>query len=508
MEFKFTQDPLEKIPADVALVVVFGNEGEKSSPISLRQTDGGLGLDKLLKQALSKIIREQAFTGKEGETILLNTLSQIKPKYIVVAGLGTAKNFSTETLRRVGGKSVQIANKIRAGSLAVVLESGNMQGKNLDNRLQAFVEGALLANYQFNRFKTKNNTNKKNTFQTFWFKHPGNSARLKKVCEEAYATVEGVNLARDLTNLPPNILTPTALGREAQDLAKKYKNISAKVFSPAEIKKEKMGALLAVAQGAKEPPAFIHLKYTPPQKSKLKVALVGKGITFDSGGLNIKTREMELMKMDMGGAAAVLGVFKILGELKPKVAVEGFIPSCENMPAGNAYRPSDIITTRSGKTVEITNTDAEGRLALADALDFALESKPDYMIDMATLTGGAAYALGELVTPVLGNDKKLVSRLIQAGEKAGEPAWELPIVQEYKKGYSKTPADIKNSGSGTRASTISGAIFLEEFVKKNKWAHMDIASTAWADEPTSIHPMIGATGSPVRTIFYFLNDLA
>lgn len=506
MEFHFTKESPEKIATDLLFVTVFEHAGEKPAPALLRKQDGGEALDKILDGALSKTIRAQNFRGKEGETLFFHTFGKTTASYLVVAGLGKPKEFSAEALRRLGGRLAQTANKAKAGSIAGLLEPAGLFGLQAEKRFRAFVEGALLANYQFTRFKTKKENNQ-NSLKNFWFHFKGNPARLKKVCEESLSLVDGICLTRDLTNLPPNILTPTTLGKEALRLAKEHKNISVKVFSPAEIKKEKMGALLAVAQGSKEPPAFIHLKYSPPQKGKLKVAVVGKGITFDSGGLNIKTREMELMKIDMAGAAAVLGIFKALASWKPKVAVEGFIPSCENMPAGEAYRPSDIITTRSGKTVEIINTDAEGRLALADALDFACGTNPDYIIDMATLTGGAAYALGELCTPILGNDKKLIADLLQAGKEAGEPSWELPIIHEYKKGYVKGPADLKNSGSGTHASTISGAIFLEEFVREKKWVHMDIASTAWADEPTAYHTMVGATGNPVRTIVYFLNKL-
>lgn len=507
LEFKFTRESIDRIAADLVFVVVFEKGGgEKPSFASLRKSDGGDTLDKTLDHVLSKTMREQLFAGKEGETLLFHTFGKIRPKYVLIVGAGSLKKFSNESLRRIGGKVTQIAGKIKASSLAAQIESQDIKGAKAEDRLRSFVEGCLLANYQFNQFKTKKEE-KKPPLKTLMFQFKGKSNRLEGACLEGQIIAEGANFARDLTNLPPNILTPAQLGKEALGLAKKYKNISAKVFSPEEIRDQKMGALLAVAQGSKTPPAFIHLKYKPQAKSKNKIALVGKGITFDSGGLNIKQKDQELMKFDMAGSAAVLGIFKALGELKLKIAVEGFIPAAENMPAGNAYHPSDIIKTRSGKTVEIVNTDAEGRLALADALDFALESKPSYIIDMATLTGGAAYALGELWTPLLGNDRTLIHQLMAAGKKAGEPSWELPIIQDYKKGYLKGPADLKNAGSGTMASTISGAIFLQEFVKENKWAHMDIASTAWADEPTNYYTMVGATGNPVRTILYFLMHL-
>lgn len=503
MEFRFTKDPLEKVPAELVFVVCFEKESEKLVSTTLQKSDGGEALDKVLDSQISKTIRAQKFSAKEGESLLFNTFGKTKARALLVVGAGTEKNFSLETLRRIGGKVTQAVNNIKGDSVGVVVEPATIKGMPASERLQAFVEGVLLANYSFDCFKQKEKQVPK-TLQTFWFHSKGNSKSLQSACETAQIMAEAANVARDLTNRPPNDLTPTMLAEAALAQAKANKNISCKVFGPKEIKSQKMGAILAVSQGSKEPPRFVHLSYKPVGKSKGKIALVGKGITFDSGGLNIKTRDQEYMKFDMAGAAAVVGVFHALAKLKPKVQVEGFIAAAENMPSGSAIRPGDIIKTRAGKTVEIVNTDAEGRLVLADALDYALEFKPNYMIDMATLTGGAAYALGELWTPILGNDKQLVDRLLKAGKKAGEPSWELPIVQDYKKGYLKGPADLKNSGSGSKASTIAGALFLEEFVKKNKWVHMDIASTVWADEPTFYYTMEGATGNPVRTILYFL----
>lgn len=508
--FKFSKDSLDKLPADLLFAVVFEKNGKKAKSAILNRGDGGVLLDELLNGELLKALRDQEFSGKEGETFLFNTFGKTKAKNILVAGLGAEKKYSLDVLRRLGGKVAQTANKIKAQSAGGMIEAESVKGFSAATRLKAFCEGAGLAHYQFNQFKKAKPANGA-TLKTVWLSAKGGGG-LEAACEEGRIFAAAANAARDLTNRPPNDLTPSALAAAAQEMAsaaaktKGYKNISCRVWGLKEIRAEKMGALLAVAQGSKEPPAFIHLSYKPSGKAKAKIAIVGKGITFDSGGLNLKTRDQEFMKFDMAGAAAVVGVFQALSSLKLNVAVEGFIASSENMPSGTAYRPGDIIQTRAGKTVEIINTDAEGRLVLADALDVACECKPDYIIDMATLTGGAAYALGELFTPVLSNDKKLAEKLLAAGEKAGEPSWRLPIVPDYKKGYLKGPADLKNSGSGTKASTIAGALFLEEFVRENKWAHMDIASTAWADEPTAVYSQVGATGNPVRTILYFLES--
>ena len=503
MNFKFTKDPIEKLNADLVFVVCSEKESEKPIPASLQNGDGGQDLDKIFGGQISQMIRTEQFSGKEGEALLIHTFGKIKARAILVVGAGNPKNYSLETLRRIGGRIAQCANSIKAISVGGVAESTKIKGIATTERIQALTEGLLLSHYNFDQYKQKEKSPPK-TLANVVFQTKINPAPLQKGVAMAQTFVQAANLTRDLTNRPANDVTPTVLAKMATALAKEYKNISVKVLGLKEIKAQKMGGILAVTQGSVEPPAFIHLVYTPPKKSKTKVALVGKGITFDSGGLNIKTRDMEFMKIDMGGAATVLGVFQALATMKLPVQVEGFIASCENMPSGTAIRPGDIITTRAGRTVEIINTDAEGRLVLADALDYACDTKPTYIIDMATLTGGAAYALGELCTPVLGNDQRLIDKILAAGKKAGEPAWQLPLMREYKKGYLKGPADLKNSGSGSRASTISGALFLEDFAKKNKWAHMDIASTCWADEPTSYYTQIGATGIPVRTLLNFL----
>lgn len=515
MNFKFTKERVEKISADILMVVCFQKEGEKPTPATLQHIDGGHDLDKIFEGQITQLIQRQKFSGKEGETLLFNTLGKIKAHTILVMGAGPLKKFSSETARRIGGKSTQVANSAKAESVGFILESSKVNDVVTQERLQTFVEGVVLANYRFDNYKTEDEKNPP-TLETFFIQAKGN----KKPCQgqslrslfEKAITIgktlgDASNFARTLINTPANDLTPTDLGEAAKTLAKKHKNISCTVWGLKQIQSQRMGGILGVSQGSTQPPSFIHLIYTPPKKSKTKIALVGKGITFDSGGLNLKMREQEVMKADMGGAAAVLGIFDAIATLKPNVAVEGFIAASENLPSGSATKPGDILKTRSGKTIEIVNTDAEGRVVLADAVDYAMECKPTYMIDFATLTGGAGFALGEICTPVLGNDKRLVEKILAAGKKAGELSWELPLIQEYKKGYMKGPAHIKNSGSGSLASTICGALFIEDFVKKTKWAHMDIAFTNWADQPGFYYSMEGATGTPVRTMVNFLRDL-
>lgn len=505
MNFQFTKEPFEKIATDLLFVLCFQKEGGKESPATLQKNDGGQALDKIFSGAIGRALERQKFSGKEGEALLVNTLGKIRAGAILVMGGGPLKKFSAETARRIGGKTAQTANTVKAVSAAFMLEGGKVGGVPPQERLQAFAEGIVLANYRFDRYKTEKGKNPP-ALKTFFIQTKGDTKPLQGAVQTAAVLGEATNFARDLVNAPANDMTPTDLGKAALALAKKYKNISCTVWGPKQIASQKMGGILGVSQGSVEPPAFIHLTYTPPKKSKTRVALVGKGITYDSGGINIKMRNQELMKIDMGGAACVLGVFEAIAKLKPAVSVEGFIAASENMPSGSAIKPGDILKTRSGKTIEVVNTDAEGRIVLADAIDYAKECKPTYMIDFATLTGTAVYAVGEICTPVLGNDRKLVEKILAAGKKAGEMAWELPLIPEYKKGYMNGPAHIKNSGSSSMAATICGALFLEEFVGENKWAHMDIAFTSWS-KPNSCYAMEGATGTPVRTIVYFLFGL-
>lgn len=507
MDIQLTKTSLAEIEADMAFVGAAQKvSGEKTSA-ALETADGGLELDRKLGGLLSTLIQDQEFSGGAGETILVQTHGKIRPKYVLVIGCGKATELDLEAVRRFAAAAVAAANRIKAGSAAGKLEANTVRSMTPAARLQAFTEGAALSDYLFEHFREKKNR-KQNSLAKIFVHAEGNATTLEASITKGLQTARGINYARELTNLPANILNPTTLASEAKKLAARHKNISCRVLTGKELEKEKMFSVMAVGRGSATPPHFIHLKYTPPKKSKVKVAIVGKGVTFDSGGYNIKLKKMEEMKQDMAGASAVLGLFEALGYLKLPVAVEGFVAACENMINGSAFRPSDIIRSRAGKSIEIMNTDAEGRLVLADALDFASDQKPDMMIDMATLTGAAGYALGELVTPVFCNDSKLWGRLKKAGELAGEPSWEMPLFQEYKKGSKNGPADLKNSGTGTLAGTIAGALFLEEFVKPGiAWAHMDIAFTAVTEKPLPYCTPKGGTGVPVRTLLYFLESL-
>lgn len=314
----------------------------------------------------------------------------------------------------------------------------------------------------------------------------------------ARAAAEGIEFARELGNLPPNFATPTRLGEEARKLAKAHK-FQCEVLGPKEIAGEKMGSFLAVAQGSEQPPRFIVLRHKGAAASEPPVVLVGKGITFDSGGISIKpSQDMDEMKFDMGGAASVLGTFRALGELKPAINVVGLIPTCENMPDGRSVKPGDIVTSMSGQTIEILNTDAEGRLILCDALTYAERFKPQAVVDIATLTGACVVALGGVRSGMFASDDKLAGELTAAGEAALDPCWRMPLDEEYAEGLKSNFADVANVG-GRAGGAVTAAKFLQRFAAAFPWAHLDIAGTAWKGGPAK-----GSTGRPVGLLLQFL----
>ncbi|MBC5764313.1 leucyl aminopeptidase [Ramlibacter albus] len=325
-----------------------------------------------------------------------------------------------------------------------------------------------------------------------------NAGPLQAAFERARGAAAGIEFARELANLPPNYATPTRLGEEAKKLAKSN-GITAEVLGPKEVAKLGMGSFMGVAKGSAEPLRFIVLKYNGGPKDQAPVVLVGKGITFDTGGISIKPApEMDEMKFDMGGAASVLGTFRALAEIRPKVNVVGLIPSCENMPDGAAYKPGDILTSMSGQTIEVLNTDAEGRLILCDALTYAERFKPKAVIDIATLTGACVIALGNVRSGMFATDDNLAVALTVAGEQALDPCWRMPLDDEYGEGLKTNFADVANVG-GRAGGAITAAKFLQRFAANYPWAHLDIAGTAWKGGPAK-----GATGRPVGLLLEYI----
>ncbi len=453
-------------------------------------------------EAARKTIGEEGFKGKEGQATIVYPNSGYFSAKAIVLGLGEKDNISIDSLRRAGGRLARKAREIRLEE-AVIEWPKNLTGEHA----KAFTEGMILGSYQFNRYKTQTKDNPLG-LQKLTLKVPtGLLVSVKKYTQTAQYYCDGVILARDLINGAPSDVTPRVLADTARKIAKG--NIRFKLYTKHDLKKMGAGGILGVNIGSAQEPFLIHLHYKPSKKPTKSIAIVGKGITFDSGGLSLKPAgSMETMKMDMSGAAAVLGVFSQLAKLKPEVEVHGIIPTTENMPGGRAYKPGDVLKALNGKTMEVLNTDAEGRLILSDALSYAVQQKADEIIDLATLTGACVIALGSLVAGALSNDVKLLDRVKVATEAEGEPIWELPLVKEYREDIKSKVADIKNIGGSREAGTIIGGLFLQEFVGNTPWVHLDIAGPAYLEREIPAVPYLtfGGTGLMVRSLLTFLQN--
>lgn len=437
-------------------------------------------------------LTRQGFTGEPGKTALRSTSELL---------VGWSDEGTRDMLRDAVGHVMQAAGRLGAESIAIVVP------ENLDAREagQAMTEAALLAAYRYATYKKA----PEHDVQTLTFVVDyRKAAGFTKGSERATAVMKGVTLARDLVNAPPQDMHPEQLAQTARDIAKASKGrIKVKILEREDCEKLGMGAYLAVAQGSVFPPRFIHLTYTPEKPSKKSVAVVGKGITFDSGGLSLKPADaMMTMKCDMSGAAAVLGFFAAVTALAPKMTVHGVIAAAENMPSGNAYRPGDILRASNGKTIEVLNTDAEGRLTLADALDYAVKLQPQTVVDLATLTGACVVALGEEVAGLMCNDEDLAVAMLAAANRAGEKLWEMPLEPRYRSLIESDVADLRNIATSRYGGSLTAGLFLREFVADVPWAHLDIAGPAFAERPMSSYIGKGGTGYGVRTLVEFIES--
>ena len=507
MDFTLTKEKPAKLKCDLLAIGCFEEdheEGAREVPAKLMKADGGIDLDRALDGEISRAMKASSFTGKAGKAKVFYTEDRIAPRHVLVVGLGKKKEADLDTLRTAMAKVAKLADELKLGSAAFALEGKTLAKSAPNARLQALVESMVLGRYSFEMYKDKKKRAQKTLKKVFVISDRQNAA-IKNALNDGKVVAEATVLARDLGNTPGNDLTPRMLAKFAKEVAAKGK-LRYQEMGPAQMQKERMGAFLSVAQGSPEPPVFVHLTYKPKGRSKASIALVGKGVTFDAGGISIKpSRGMNEMKADMGGAAAVLGAMQAIAELKPRVTIDAYICAVENMPDGKAIKPGDIVTARNGKTIEYISTDAEGRMILADGLNYACDKKPDYVIDICTLTGACPYAVGEKYAAIIGTDQKFVNTLIKAGEQAGDPLWQLPLEKSYAKGLTTTIADLKNTGS-SKADTINGALFLLNFVGEMPWAHLDIASNAWTDDATPLCPK-GATGSGVRLLTQFLMNM-
>ena len=455
-------------------------------------------------EKFSKDLSPKKFSGKSGEMAYLPGLSLRAAKNVLLIGLGLKEKFSLEKIRLASAKTVSHAKCMKFESARFDLESftGNFA---IPDAAAAAVEGARLSSYRFDKYKSKPSAPAALAEFNIYSLRPSNAALINKTMKDSEIVCEGVFFTRDLANEPANIMTPQRLAQAAKEMAQKN-NLSCKILGPSQIRQLKMGGILGVSQGSVNPPQFIILE-NKVKSSKKPIVLVGKGITFDTGGISIKpSNDMDKMKFDMCGAAAVIGAMKVIANLKLPVKVIGLAPVCENMPGGRAQRPGDIIRCLNGKTVEVLNTDAEGRLILADALAYAKRFNPEVLIDIATLTGACAATFADLAIGLMSTDASLTQRLLKAGDTTGERVWELPLWDEYFDLIKATYADIQNI-SKKYAGTITAGMFLKEFADHTKsWAHLDIAGTAWNEGgPKPLSP-IGATGVGVRLFTRFIKE--
>jgi leucyl aminopeptidase len=433
------------------------------------------------------------FTGARDSAVVVYTGSKKSPRLILV-GLGDSSTISAERIRRAGATAAQRASGLKCQSITVVVPELSLDAAAT---AEALTEGLVLSVYSFDKYFTEKKETKKLEKVALLVENDALMADVKKGLAVGEGIVNGVTLARDLTNAPSNEIYPETLAQRAKELAPL--NVKVTALNKAQIEKLGMGGLLGVNQGSLRPPFFIIMEWNGGKKGEQPIVLVGKGITFDSGGISIKpSAGMGEMKMDMGGAAAVIGAMRSIAELKLPRNVIGLVPTTENMPSGSAYKPGDVLTFLNGKTAEIDNTDAEGRLVLADALTYAERYKPQAVIDLATLTGACVIALGNVASGLMGNNPELNNKIREAGERSYDRVVELPLWEEFEELIKSDIADVKNSG-GRAAGTITAALFLQHFIGDYPWAHIDIAGTAMIPKAFT-YLNKGGTGAGVRLL--------
>ena len=464
----------------------------------------GCFLNEDYSDLLNKFNEEISIAGKEiisnihkfGLLNELHTFARLPARKILFAGLGNKNEFNTEKSRIISGKIIQYAKEFKIKELSIITFNFSK------DMIESFVEGILLSSYTFENFKTSKNNN---TIDKVSILIESNSKEIQKKINETSVICQSVNLGREISNLPPNECSPDYLAKIALDL--KHQGIKPKILSLDSMKDIGLNGIVSVGGGSINTPKLIVLKYEGSKKEENPILLVGKAVTFDSGGISIKPSEkMEEMKFDKCGGVNVIAIMKSLSSLNIKHNVIGIIPAVENMPSNSSYRPSDIIKMYNGKSVEVINTDAEGRLILADALAFGIKQyKPKLIIDMATLTGACIIALGSNIAGIIGNDEKLTKKVLDISKVTDEKMWELPLLEDHHEQIKSKNADIKNIG-GRAAGAITAAAFLSNFVENIPWVHLDIAGTAWNQEGSlskSYNPL-GATGFGIRTIIKFI----
>lgn len=480
MKCTLAKGRIEDYPGDVVIALCFQAGNRYKGP---------------LKKAIDLAFDSGRFSGDKNELFQLFPCEDLKSGRLILVGLGKRDKSDPDTIRKASATAAKSVRRLGKGAFAPLDDSRKT--------LSPIIEGALLGNYRFDQLRAEKKPMELSEIAVF-SETPGIT---QNVVDRIRIMVEGTMMARDLANLPANLLTPARLADEARRSGKKH-GISVKILYENELERLKMGALLSVGKGSENRPMMVVWEYRGGRRGDAPLVFVGKGVTFDSGGISLKPGEgMGAMKGDMGGAGAVISLIPILGQLKPKINVIGITPLVENMPSGSSYRPGDVLTTSNGKTIEVISTDAEGRLILADALVYAGKFKPKVVVDIATLTGACMVALGlHICAGVMGNDQRIISELTKAGDQSGERLWQLPLWHEYGELLKSPVADMKNSG-GRWGGAITAASMLSNFVDGYKWAHLDIAGM---DSEDGNHPYRykGGTGWGVRLLARFILNRA
>ena len=495
MQVDVVDTPLRDVDADVLGFTVTQGAG---LPAAARE------LGEPVATRLAALVEDGELTGAAGEITLVHTVGELGTRRLAAAGLGA--EVDADAVRTAAAKVVSQAG--RAGEQTVAWLLGGAGALSPAEETRAVVEGILLGGYDAGRWKS--NGASRRSVRRIVLCGP-RAAEVAAEAERAAVVARWANRCRDIVNAPPNELTPESLAHFARELASSSAALEIEVLEPDAIEAAGMGAFVAVAQGSHNPPRLIKLTYTPPEPTRpeLLVGLVGKALTFDAGGISLKPADgMDEMKSDMGGGAAVLAGLGAIAELGLPVRIMAVVPACENMPGGHAYRPGDILTASNGKTIEVTNTDAEGRLILADALTYAREQDATHVLDLATLTGTITVAMGDFYAGLFGNDPAWVAEIQAAADASGDHAWTLPLHRNYKRFLDSTFADVKNAPDKKRGSSIIAALFLQEFSGEGPWAHLDIAGTAYLDRPRDYYGRLGATGYGVRLLTELARRLA
>ncbi|MBV4501434.1 leucyl aminopeptidase [Pseudomonas shirazensis] len=479
-----------------ATLVLAVGEGRKLGEIAK-------AVDEASNGAISAVLKRGDLAGKPGQTLLLHGVAGLKAERVLLVGSGK-DDLGDRSWRKVANAVAGVLKNLGGSDAVLALDDIAITGREGHyGKYRLLAESLLDGEYVFDRFKSQKAEPRALKKITLLADKAG-LAEVERAVQHATAIASGMAFTRDLGNLPPNLCHPVFLAEQAKELGKTHKGLKVEVFDEKKIKELGMGAFYAVGQGSEQPPRLIVMQYQGGKKSEKPYVLVGKGITFDTGGISLKPGAgMDEMKYDMCGAASVFGTLRAVLELKLPINLVCILACAENMPSGNATRPGDIVTTMSGQTVEILNTDAEGRLVLCDALTYAERFKPQAVIDIATLTGACIVALGSHTTGMLGNNDELLGQLLDAGKRADDRAWQLPLFDEYQEQLDSPFADVANIG-GPKAGTITAACFLSRFAKAYNWAHLDIAGTAWISGGKDK----GATGRPVPMLTQYLLDRA